>query len=523
MINILSKEPIHKGWSGDRKYCITDDTQTRYLLRISPPEQYDRKKREFARMQQAAALGIPMCVPVAFGTCQEGVYAIQSWIDGVDAEEAMDTMPEARQYAYGLDAGGILRKIHAIPAPGDMEGWETRFNRKMDRKIQMYLQCPLKYENGQAFIDYIQTHRHLLKNRPQVYQHGDYHIGNMMIDHAGKLHIIDFDRDDFGDPWEEFNRIVWCAQKAPAFARGMVDGYFAGEVPLEFWQLLALYISSNALSSLPWAIPFGEEEIAVMEKQAGEILDWYENMTCVVPKWYLHNAIRCVWEHNGEDTLLYAIDFPGAFARGENLEAAKRKIPKEIQSYAAWLSLDVGALDNIRIVQDAPSTLDIRDADSDVLFEAEKLPLELDEYQHLKAAVLKSAADFLELYNAVPDKKKAVTPLRNTFYGPVPRTAEEMYQHTKGVNTYYFAEIQVSADQEGTILECRQRGFAELERQPGFLSNPVIEGSYGECWNLRKVLRRFIWHDRIHAKAMYKLAVQLWGQENLPDPFFWNQ
>jgi len=98
--------------------------------------------------------------------------------------------------------------------------------------------------------------------------------------------IIDFDRDDYGDPWEEFNRIVWCAQAAPAFASGMVDGYFGGNVPMDFWKLLALYISSNTLSSLPWAIPFGEEEIQVMRKQAAQVLRWYDNMNRVVPSWY---------------------------------------------------------------------------------------------------------------------------------------------------------------------------------------------------------------------------------------------
>lgn len=71
------------------------------------------------------------------------------------------------------------------------------------------------------------TQRELLRDRPQCFQHGDYHIGNMMVDQDG-LAIIDFDRYDFGDPWEEFNRIVWCAQTAPAFACGMVDGYFGG-------------------------------------------------------------------------------------------------------------------------------------------------------------------------------------------------------------------------------------------------------------------------------------------------------
>ena len=285
-MEIVNREAIHKGWSGDKKYRITDENGIAYLLRVSPKEQEEKKRNQFRRMEQAAKLGIPMCLPVEFGTDDAGVYSIQSWVSGVDAEAYIPTLPKERQYAYGLDAGRILVRLHSLPAPEGAEDWEVRFNKKIDRKIAMYEACPLKYEGGEAFLRHIEKSRHLLAGRPQCYQHGDYHIGNMMVDEAGVLTVIDFDRDDHGDPWEEFNRIVWCAQAAPAFAAGMVDGYFGGEVPMDFWNLLALYICSNTLSSLPWAIPFGDGEIATMRKQAKEILDWYDNMNTVVPGWY---------------------------------------------------------------------------------------------------------------------------------------------------------------------------------------------------------------------------------------------
>ena len=285
-MEIVNREAIHKGWSGDKKYRITDENGIAYLLRVSPKEQDEKKRRQFHRMEQAARLGIPMCLPVEFGTDDAGVYSIQSWVSGVDAEAYIPTLPKERQYAYGLDAGRILVRLHSLPAPEGAEDWEVRFNKKIDRKIAMYEACPLKYEGGEAFLRHIEKSRHLLAGRPQSYQHGDYHIGNMMVDEAGVLTVIDFDRDDHGDPWEEFNRIVWCAQAAPAFAAGMVDGYFGGEVPMDFWNLLALYICSNTLSSLPWAIPFGDGEINTMRKQAKDILDWYDNMNTVVPGWY---------------------------------------------------------------------------------------------------------------------------------------------------------------------------------------------------------------------------------------------
>lgn len=229
--------------------------------------------------------------------------------------------------------------------------------------------------------------------------------------------------------------------------------------------------------------------------------------------------VQCIWEHNGSDTLLYARDCPGAFTRGAALEEASEKMPREIRAYLSWLSLDAPETVTVEIAQEAPCDLQVRDADSDVLFEREKEPLTEGEYRSLKALALKSAEDFLSLYESIPNKDQGTGSFRKTFYGQVPGTAREMYEHTKNVNEYYFGEIEVEADNEGNILDCRRRGFEALEQKENFLENKVFDGSWGESWTLRKLLRRFIWHDRIHAKAMYRLACRLWGSEAVCDKF----
>lgn len=232
--------------------------------------------------------------------------------------------------------------------------------------------------------------------------------------------------------------------------------------------------------------------------------------------------IRCVYEHNGEDTILYSDNYIGAYTRGPSLNIAKGKMDQEINSYLRWCGkgLDEDAV--IELVQEKESNLQISDADSDVLFDTERGRLTGEEYKELKALALKSAKDFLLLYEDVPDKNRSCLPHRETFYGEIPRTAEEMYVHTKNVNSYYFGEIGVEADNEGTILECRKRGFTLLEQMPEYLNNEVYEGSYGELWSLKKVLRRFIWHDRIHAKAMYRMAVRTFGEGVVTDRFYFN-
>lgn len=232
--------------------------------------------------------------------------------------------------------------------------------------------------------------------------------------------------------------------------------------------------------------------------------------------------IWCVWEHNGDDSILYSTNFIGAFTRGKSRREAIQKMPSEIKSYIKWKGdLTSDSLEP-EIIQEKASELTISDADSDVLFDEEKESLSLEEYKELKLLALKSAQDFLTLYQAIPDKNNSVLPARATFYGQIPRTAYEMYEHTKNVNAYYFGEIGVQADNSGTIEECRERGFALLERQPDFLKNKVYIGSYDEEWSLRKVLRRFIWHDRIHAKAMYRMAVKTFGNDVVPNVFFFS-
>ena len=229
--------------------------------------------------------------------------------------------------------------------------------------------------------------------------------------------------------------------------------------------------------------------------------------------------IRCVWEHNGDDSILYADNFVGAFSRGSSKEEAKLKMAEEIRRFQLWRGEAPCEDIEIAIVQEKESDLQIKDADSDVIFDTERLPLSIEEYRYLKSIAMKSAEDFYNLYTSFPDKNMSVNPIRKTFYGDVPRTAEEMYQHTKSVNAYYFSEIGVDADNVGTIVSCRARGFDVLESIPDFLTLEAVSGSYGELWSVRKVLRRFIWHDRIHAKAMYRMGVSTFGKEAIPDIF----
>ena len=282
-------ELINRGWSDDTKYHITTYDNRQFLLRVSDISAYIIKKKEFENMKMLDSCDILMSRPLDFGICNnsKSVFILLTWIDGIDAEDVLTKLTSKEQYALGYKAGEMLKKIHQIPAPENQEGWAEHFNKKIDNKIKTFKACPIKIEKAKMIINYINKNRFLLENRKQTFQHGDFHVGNMIVTAQKEIGIIDFNRYDYGDPWEEFNRIVWCAENSKYFASGRINGYFDNNVPEEFFRLMALYIGSNTLASVPWAINFGESEVKTMLNQAKNVLGWYNDFNSFVPEWYM--------------------------------------------------------------------------------------------------------------------------------------------------------------------------------------------------------------------------------------------
>lgn len=117
--------------------------------------------------------------------------------------------------------------------------------------------------------------------------------------------------------------------------------------------------------------------------------------------------IRCIWEHNGNDSIVYSDNFPGAFTRGKDFITTASKMKNEIISYAKWSGCSLPDSFDIELVMDKPSDLQIRDADSDVLFDSEKMPLIKDEYNKLNSLALRSAECFYKLYEMIPNKNRS--------------------------------------------------------------------------------------------------------------------
>ena len=283
-INVV---PIKKGHLYIKKYCVTHSNGTKYLLRIEPIEYYESNKSRFDKQKQVAELGIPMCLPIEFGTCADGVYSLHSWVDGEDLVTVLPSLSQTDQYALGIQSGEILKKIHSSFTSDSQKKWYLHYNRYIDNVIQKYRKCGIRFDGEAYFIVYIEDNRHLLKNRPQCFLHNDYHSHNIMIK-QNRLTIIDFWNSRFGDPWAEFQSMVWKSGVSPHFATGELHGYFGGEPPYEFFKLLALYMAVFNLNTITWlknrcGIPWFD----TLLRQLQHVLPEFDNMWNPIPTWYL--------------------------------------------------------------------------------------------------------------------------------------------------------------------------------------------------------------------------------------------
>lgn len=280
-------EPINKGWSTDKKFYIENNKGEKLLLKVFDKSNIDFRLEEYNYIKKALDIGIYTSYPIDFGICSNNKkgYQLFKWIEGNNLESELIHFNKNKQYKLGIASGQILKQLHTIPSKVLPKKWDERYKHKIDRVLKNYYNSPLKIDNDKVITNFIKKHKYLLKNRPEIFQHGDFHVGNLILDNS-RIGVIDYNRMSFGDPFEEFNRIIFSANISKPFAIGQIKGYFNNRIPDDFFILLALYIAVNTLSSIPWALPFGEKETSTMLSNAKKILIWYDNFNNHIPIWF---------------------------------------------------------------------------------------------------------------------------------------------------------------------------------------------------------------------------------------------
>ena len=277
-------EPLLKGWSDDKKYIVyTEDFK--YLLRVSDISLYNKRLEQFNLLKEVDKLELNTPKPISFGKLNDNeAYMLLSYVEGKPAQEYILNVTDDEAYKLGIDAGNILKKLHSIKVNID-ESWYEKYKIKANKKIEAYLASSYKLDNSELILSYYKDNLQLMRNREYSLTHGDYHLGNMVVDN-GKIGIIDFDKMKYSDSYDDFKPYYWSVSMNKYFEIGLIDGYFNNNIPDDFFKILKYYTAEVLISHLPWAVGFGDEEIKVAYEMADNIFKWYDNFKLDIPVWY---------------------------------------------------------------------------------------------------------------------------------------------------------------------------------------------------------------------------------------------
>jgi hypothetical protein len=227
-------------------------------------------------------------------------------------------------------------------------------------------------------------------------------------------------------------------------------------------------------------------------------------------------------ESNGKGVMGFIVDLPGAFVRGRTEAEALAKVGAEAGRYLAWAGLSGEGRTRGFVVQRCASKLSVEDGDTLILLDADRAKVRPDELRALSDLAAFSGQTFEAVYQGAK-LKDWVDPSRERecFHGHCPSSIEATHSHVLKTQAYYLSRLGIPL-QQGEFMMMRRLGLNLLAKEFEANGNKAPVEADGELWTLRKVLRRLVWHDRIHAKAasrMMRKQEQLGLIAEHPDPF----
>ncbi|MDQ0227715.1 aminoglycoside phosphotransferase family protein [Metabacillus niabensis] len=281
---------IKKGFSADEKFLIhMQDGNSKLLLRMFHLEELELKKTEYSILERMQDYQVTCSQPLSIGVVGNRGYLLTSYIEGKDAEDEISKYSEQDQFTIGIEAGKELRKMHQLSAPEHISSWYSRKVEKHKKYIDAYLACEVKVKNDDKIMKFIDENIHLMKQRPNLFQHDDFTLGNIIVNNKKFAGVIDFNRYDWGDPIHEFLKIgIFTREVSIPFSKGQIKGYFNKKEPDEhFWRLYSLYLAMCVFSTVIWTLKTIPTNMNEMLDKVYMFLEDHDYFSRIKPKWYL--------------------------------------------------------------------------------------------------------------------------------------------------------------------------------------------------------------------------------------------
>lgn len=228
--------------------------------------------------------------------------------------------------------------------------------------------------------------------------------------------------------------------------------------------------------------------------------------------------VSAVAEANDEGIILFAPAYPGACGWGPEQAVAIERLRHDIQFTCDWLDSHglAGCLServpqniDIEITEQVTATGEPLECDSEGFFSIDQHAYDDAEASRTTMLLDASRGDVHDVIGALDQQHLDYRLLEGR------RTVREIIDHIALAEHWYMtrvdAPVDVPSEYQAYPTDTFERLTAIRNDVEGFLESltsvPADRRSEewaidGECWTVRKVLRRFVWHELLHYKQL---------------------
>ncbi len=232
-------------------------------------------------------------------------------------------------------------------------------------------------------------------------------------------------------------------------------------------------------------------------------------------------------EHGERWRYAHVVELPGCFTRGETREEVLGALPNAIADHIAFLGArghPVDATLDFGLVEEIHGIPELGEAGGAVaLFSSDGEPVGEEEFNHFLDLMRWNREELLGIVEHLSEEERNARPLPDKW------TIEETLRHVANAEEWYVSRLGagIQGEYEGFVrgmnpeerwgsiierLEATRRGcvhsleYAFGRGAEGVFTRAAYTRHPEERWTFRKVLRRFVEHEREHIGTIKRVA-----------------
>ncbi len=210
-------------------------------------------------------------------------------------------------------------------------------------------------------------------------------------------------------------------------------------------------------------------------------------------------------EHLDGRWYAHVAELPGAFSDGATVDEATRTAAQAIANHLVWSEADGdhGPRPMTTVAEIIRSWNYAPEYEVNAFFATDRPPLTEGDVDEMRKLLYLARAELLDSFLGLNFEQLALKPDADTW------SVYEVLQHVSSAENWYLDRLGLAhepawemKDTLGRVLLVRQH---LLDVLPQLIGDERIAEWNGELWSPRKVVRRALWHELLHARDIKRI------------------